>query len=153
MRKMKYNTILATVFLALFLTGSWVLLGPLRGSVPIYFGKNPVVHVLILLGGCLYLFLFTTNPKLARRCTKESMKTLTKMFVFILAALFIAGATLTLVPKKTLAGYLGEQAGPLAVLLGVGIGSVLPACPFVSYPVIAGVWAAGAGFPVISPAT
>ncbi len=135
--------------IAITAIGSWAFLGPLRGTVPLWFGKNPLIHVMIVFGVSLYLLLSLTSPTMARKSIRDSFSTLKKLFPFILAALFIAGAAVTLVPKEILAGYLGEQAGPIAVLLGVGIGSVLPACPFVSYPLIAGLWAAGAGFPGI----
>lgn len=71
------------------------------------------------------------------------------MLMFILSAIFIAGWALVFLPRGAVAGYLGEQAGIIAVFIGIAIGSILPACPFVSYPIIAGIYGAGAGLPGI----
>lgn len=146
---MKRNILIGIPFIIVFLIGSWAFVGPLKGSVPTFFGKNPLMHFLILLGVCLYGYLIIVKPRVAKKSAKDSIKTLKKLFLFIVAALFIAGAALTLVPKEALAGFLGEEAGLVAVFIGVAIGSILPACPFISYPIIAGVYGAGAGFPGI----
>lgn len=107
-------------------------------------GSNPFVHALMIATLLAYLYLFIVKPKFARKCAKGSLKTIRDLAVPIIAALFIASAIRSLVPSEILAGFLGEQAGLAAVFLGVAIGSVLPACPFISFPIIAGVYAAGA---------
>lgn len=130
---------------------SWVFLFPLRklsflGDYAIFLGKNPFIHVLMITAVFLYLHLFITKPELARRSARKSVSTVKDLVVYVLAALFIAGAAVNLLPSGVLSGFLGEQAGVIAIFAGVAIGSVMPACPFISYPIIGGLYAAGAGF-------
>lgn len=117
--------------------------------IPDIFGSNPLVHVLIIATLFAYLYLFIAKPKLARKCAKGSLKTIRDLAIPIIAALFIASAVKSLVSPEIIAGFLGEQAGLAAVFLGVLIGSVLPACSFISFPIIAGVYSAGASLAVV----
>ncbi len=130
---------------AAILIGAWLVIGPLRGKIPSLLGTNPAVHVMMILTIFLYPYLFITKPELAKKSARDSLKILSDFAVYIVAALFIAGAVINLLPSETIAAYLGEKAGIIAVLVGVGIGCILPACPFLSYPIIMGVYAAGAG--------
>lgn len=124
-----------------------MVLGPLRGSIPRFLGDNPSVHVMMVLTAFLYLYFSLAQPQVARKSAADSLRNLRELAVYILAALFIAGAVVNLLPSKTVAAYLGSQAGPLAVLIGVCIGFVLPACPFITYPIVMSIYAAGAGMP------
>lgn len=130
----------------------WMVLGPFRklgflGEYSILLGKNPMIHVLIIVAIFLYLHLYITKPDVAKKSALNSISTVKDLVIYVIAALFIAGAAVNLYPADTLASLLGEQAGIVAVLVGVAIGSFLPACPFISYPIIGGLYAAGAGFP------
>jgi len=126
-----------------------MLIGPIKGSVPLIFGKNPTIHILILSSICIYIYLGIFKPEIMRKSVRDSMITIKRLGIFILSALFIAGAVKTLIQGETLAGYLGKETGLIGVFLGVVIGAILPACPFVSYPIISGIYLAGAGFPGI----
>ena len=129
--------------------GSWAVLGPLRGKIPTYLGDNPIVHAMIILTISLYLYFYITKPELAKRSARDSIKNLRALAAYILAALFIAGAFINILPSKTIAAFLGDQAEIIAVLVGVAIGCILPACPFIAYPIIMSVYAAGASLPGI----
>jgi uncharacterized membrane protein YraQ (UPF0718 family) len=100
---------------------------------------------MIILTVFLYLYFFLTKPKVAEKSARDSLRTLGNFAIYIVAALFIAGAVINLLPSKTVAAFLGNQAGLVAVFVGVGIGCILPACPFIAYPIIMSVYAAGAG--------
>lgn len=144
-----FSGVLCSVAVIVF---GWLVLSPSRklpslGGYSIFLGRNPITHVLIIIAIFLYLHLYITRPKLARRSALNSLSTVKDLAVYLIAALFIAGAVVNLLPSKTIAGFLGEQTGITAVFVGVAIGSVLPACPFISYPIIGGLYAAGAGFP------
>lgn len=107
-------------------------------------GRNPLVHGMIIATILFYAYLAVFKPAFAKKCARDSIRTLKSLIVPIIAAIMIAGAVIVLLPSESLTAFLGEQAGIAAVFLGVSIGSVLPACPFVSLPIIAGVYAAGA---------
>lgn len=130
---------------------SWLVLFPFRnlsflGKYGIILGKNPIIHTLLIGTIFLYLYLFTTKPKLAKTSLTDSVNTVKDLAIYVIAAIFIAGAVSNLYPTNALTTMLGEQAGIIAVIIGVGIGSILPACPFISYPIIGGLYTAGAGF-------
>lgn len=133
------------------LFSSWLVLYPFRkltflGKYAVYFGKNPTTHVLIIIAVFLYIHLYITKPDLAKKSALDGLSTIKNVGIYVIAALFIAGAVVNLYPTESLAGILGSQAGILAVFVGVAIGAILPACPFISYPIIGGLYAAGAGF-------
>ena len=132
---------------AAILVGSWSVLGPLRGKLPSFLGDNPSVHVMMILTVFLYIYISIIKPQIAGKSTSDSFKTIRSSIIYIIAALFIAGAAINLLPSKLVAEYLGEQAGFIAVLVGVAIGCILPACPFLSYPIIFSVYTLGAGLP------
>lgn len=149
--KINRNLLSGAVCTAAAIFLSWLVLSPAMkfpslGEYTIYFGKNPTIHVLIIFAVFLYLHLYVSKPDLAKRSALNSLSTVKDLIIYVLAALFIAGAAVNLYPAESLAGILGEQAGILAVFTGVAIGCVLPACPFISYPIIGGLYAAGAGF-------
>ncbi|MDI6643242.1 MAG: hypothetical protein QMD95_04235 [Candidatus Hodarchaeaceae archaeon] len=144
---MKRNILIGIPFIIAFLIGSCMVLGPLKGKIPSLLGVNPSVHIMIILTISLYLYFSLTKPKVAEKSARDSLGALGNLAVYIVAALFIAGAVINLLPSKTIAAFLGEQAGLMAVLVGVGIGCILPACPFITYPIVMGVYAAGAGLP------
>ena len=139
---------LICLFLALFF--GWLVLFPFRklsflGEYAIYFGKNPVIHVLLLGAFFLYVFLFISKPDLAKNSALNSARTVKDVLVYVLIALFIAGAVVNVYPAGIFSQVIGPHTGVLGVFAGVALGAVLPACPFVSYPIIGGLYAAGAG--------
>ncbi|MGQ9789019.1 MAG: permease [Candidatus Hadarchaeaceae archaeon] len=132
---------------AAVLVSSWSVLGPLRGKLPLFLGDNPSVHVMMILTVFLCVYISAIKPQIARKSTGDSLKTIRGSIIYIIAALFIAGAVINLLPTEIVAEYLGEQAGFIAVLVGVAIGCVLPACPFITCPIIFSVFTLGAGLP------
>lgn len=130
---------------------SWLVLFPFRklpflGDYAVFFGKNPTIHALMVIALFFYIYLLINKPEIAKKSAINSVETIKDLAIYVLAALFIAGAAVNIYPAGALAEVLGQQAGIIAVFAGVAIGAVLPACPFVSYPVIGGLYAAGAGF-------
>jgi len=128
---------------------SWLVLVPLRGKLPFFLGDNPSVHVMIIITVFLYAYVAIVKPQVATKSVGDSVKTVRGSIIYIIAALFVAGAAINLLPAKLVAEYLGEQAGIIAVFVGVAIGCILPACPFISYPIIFSVYTIGAGIPGI----
>jgi len=140
--------ILASVLCgAAILIGSWSVLGPLRGKLPSFLGDNPSVHIMMVLTILLYAYFLAMKPQTARKSAIDSLKVIRSSIIYIIAALFIAGATINLLPAKLVAEYLGGQAGFIAVLVGIAIGCILPACPFLAYPIVFSVYTLGAGLP------
>lgn len=132
---------------AAILVLSWLVLAPLKGKLPLFLGDNPSIHVMIIITIFIYAYVLITKPQIFVKSSSDSIKNIRGSIIYIIAALFIAGAAINLLPAELVAEYLGEKAGFLAVLVGVGIGCILPACPFISYPIIFSVYTLGAGFP------
>jgi hypothetical protein len=147
LRRVNQKTLAGVLCAAAILIGSYMVVGPLKGKIPALLGDNPSVHIMMIATIFLYLYFSLIKPKMVEKSARDSLRALGNLAVYIVTALFIAGSAINLLPSKTVAAYLGEHAGLMAVLVGVGIGCILPACPFISYPIIAGVYAAGAGLP------
>lgn len=146
--KKHLTTIIAIIAITIF---SWLVLFPYRGlpflgKYGIILGKNPTIHILMIAVAFLYFYLFVNKPETAKKTALNSITTVKDLLIYVIAALFIAGAATNLYPTESLAGILGNQAGITALIIGILIGAVLPACPFISYPIIGGLYTAGAGF-------
>jgi uncharacterized membrane protein YraQ (UPF0718 family) len=110
-----------------------------------FFGKCRGMQALIITTLCLYSYLSIFKPEAAKKSVRSSVEYFSKIILILIAALFIAGSIKHVIPQEVVARCLGEETGILAVFIGVAIGSILPACPLIFYPIVAGVYAAGAG--------
>jgi len=64
----------------------------------------------------------------------------------LLAAVFaISGLIEVLVPKERVAALLGDQTGFRGIALGCVAGAITPGGPYVSFPIVASIYHAGAG--------
>lgn len=72
-----------------------------------------------------------------------------EMFLEILPILIfafvIAGMVQVLIPKEFIIKYLGAEAGFKGILIGCVAGGLTPGGPYVSFPIVASIWHAGAG--------
>jgi uncharacterized protein len=78
----------------------------------------------------------------------ESFKLGGKMFVDILPLLVVsfilAGLIQSLIPKEALSRWLGKEAGLKGVMYGCLAGALAPGAPYISFPIIASFYKAGA---------
>lgn len=78
----------------------------------------------------------------------DSLKSGGKMFIDILPLLFVsfllAALIQSLVPKEILSRWLGREAGLKGVLVGCLAGALAPGAPYISFPIIASFYKAGA---------
>lgn len=72
-----------------------------------------------------------------------------KMFLSILPllvfAMIIAGMIQVLIPREFIVKHLGAGSGFKGILIGCVAGALTPGGPFVSFPIVASIWKAGAG--------
>jgi uncharacterized membrane protein YraQ (UPF0718 family) len=72
-----------------------------------------------------------------------------KMFLGILPllvfAFIIAGMIQVLVPREFVIKYLGAESGFKGIMIGCVAGALTPGGPFISFPIVASIWKAGAG--------
>lgn len=127
---------------------SYLLLFPWRGlsflgQFSTYAGRNPSIHVMIALVLLFYTYISIVRPRLAKKGRQSAIDALQTTLPNVIGALLLAGAAVELVPAQFFASVLGKSAGIRAIFTGVSIGVILPACPFVAYPVIGTLYNSG----------
>ena len=64
----------------------------------------------------------------------------------VLAAFLVAGLVQALIPKESIARWIGAESGMRGIMLGTLVGGITPGGPYVSLPIVAGLMRSGAGF-------
>ncbi len=64
-------------------------------------------------------------------------------------AFFVAALVTSLVPRQTIARWLGRQSGMKGVVFATGVGAITPGGPMMSFPLVASLAKAGAGRPAL----
>ena len=75
----------------------------------------------------------------------SALRTFLPILPLLLAVFTIAGMIEVLIPKEKIAALLGDQAGLRGIVIGCLAGAVTPGGPYVSFPVVATIYHAGAG--------
>jgi len=97
----------------------------------------------------MYVIAFAVSPDSVR----EGLKISYDIFVdpniglipLIITATLIAGLVQAVIPKEVIANLLGKEAGLRGIALGSLLGSVVPGGPYVVFPLLGGLYRAGAG--------
>lgn len=97
----------------------------------------------------LYGYLAVRRPATARSAAERGAKTLVALATLVLAALLLASAVGQLLPRETVAGFVGGAAGTPGIALAGLVGGILPGGPYAVYPLIAEVADSGAGLAAI----
>ncbi|MDY6910866.1 MAG: permease [Chloroflexota bacterium] len=63
----------------------------------------------------------------------------------LLLAFIVAGMVQVLLPHETIAKWVGTESGLRGIMIGTLAGSITPGGPYVTLPIAAGIWQAGAG--------
>ena len=97
----------------------------------------------------MYAIAFAFNPETVGEGLKISVKTLTDpnigLIPLVISATLIAGLAQAAVPKEALSGFLGEESGLKGIGLGSLLGFVIPGSPYAIFPLVGGLYKAGAG--------
>ncbi len=72
-------------------------------------------------------------------------RTLWRNLPILLLGFAIAGLTQVLVPRELISRWLGAQAGARGVLVACLVGGLVPGAPYAVFPLVAGLYKAGAG--------
>jgi uncharacterized membrane protein YraQ (UPF0718 family) len=76
-------------------------------------------------------------------------RTLWRNLLILLLGFVIAGLVQVLVPRELISRWLGAQAGVKGVLIGCVVGGLVPGAPYAVFPLVAGLYQAGAGLGAI----
>jgi uncharacterized membrane protein YraQ (UPF0718 family) len=85
------------------------------------------------------------DPRLAAEGWRAGLGSFARILPMLLFAFALSGLLQAIVPKETIALWLGEQSGWRGVWLGCLAGAVTPGGPATSFPVVAALFQAGAG--------
>ena len=72
-------------------------------------------------------------------------KMILQMFPLLVCALVVAGMIQVLIPHEAIAKWVGTESGWRGILIGSVAGALTPGGPYVSMPLVAGLFRAGAG--------
>jgi uncharacterized membrane protein YraQ (UPF0718 family) len=76
---------------------------------------------------------------------KVGFKILVEILPLLALAFIVAGMVQVLLPREVVASWVGAESGMRGILIGTAAGSLTPGGPFVSLPMVAGFFRAGAG--------
>jgi len=99
--------------------------------------------VIIVLALVIFGFAYTRDVHV--QGLRSGLRMLLSILPLLVATFAIAGFVEVLVPKEKVAEWLGDQAGLRGIMLGCLAGAVTPGGPYVSFPVVATIYHAGAG--------
>ncbi|MFH1435925.1 MAG: permease [Pseudomonadota bacterium] len=76
---------------------------------------------------------------------KFALKLTYQILPLLLFAMVVAGMATVLIPQELLARWVGAESGMRGIFLGTIAGALTPGGPFVSLPIVAGLFNTGAG--------
>jgi uncharacterized membrane protein YraQ (UPF0718 family) len=103
------------------------------------------VTLLVVLGVLCLVAWRTGGTELVRSGLGGGAQMLVRYSLLLLVSFLAAGLAEVLVPREWVARALGEGTGLRGIVLGAGVGALMPAGPFVVMPVAAAMVRAGAG--------
>ena len=104
---------------------------------------------LIILAGMVVvvtaLVLVRRGPAGVRDGLSMSVGMLRQVALMLLLGMLLAGMTQVILPADLVGRWMGSESGIVGVLIGAAVGSLVPAGPFVVFPLLGSILATGAG--------
>ncbi len=101
--------------------------------------------ILIALAAILWLLAWRRHDGSHRRGMEVGWQTLRRTLLLLIIAFMIVGYVNVLQPQALVQSLIGPESGWQGLLLGEGLGMLLPGGPYVVFPLIATLYEAGAG--------
>jgi len=92
---------------------------------------------------------FKKEAKLIKEGYLEGLKILWSNLPLLICAFVIAALLEILIPSKFISIWLGEGSGFIGILIAMVAGGIIPAGPYVVFPLISTFYEAGASLPVL----
>jgi uncharacterized membrane protein YraQ (UPF0718 family) len=108
-----------------------------------------LVATVLMIAVALVLFGIAYAQGVHAAGMRSALLTFLSILPLLLAVFTIAGLVEVLVPKERVAALLGDQAGFRGIMIGSLAGAVTPGGPYVSFPIVASIYHAGAGIGTI----
>ncbi|MDI6819606.1 MAG: permease [Candidatus Hodarchaeaceae archaeon] len=106
--------------------------------------KEKIYLSIVIAAVLLYLVTWLLDPTRVKKCVAASFSEVKKLFIPILAAIFAGSVAKNLLLGSRFMKILGGKSKLRGVVAGGTLGSLLPPCPYASYPLIKGVSDGGA---------
>jgi uncharacterized membrane protein YraQ (UPF0718 family) len=100
---------------------------------------------MIIIVAALYVAFSRKDAKVSAKALTYSYNMGLDIFILFTAGIAIVGAMMVLLPGNIVIATLGRQTGLWGILIGVAIGSVLPAGGYIRLPVVLALLTLGAG--------
>jgi len=110
---------------------------------------NYVVVGFLVAAVMMYAIVFIFSPETVGQGLRISYRTLTDpnigLIPLIIGATLISGLAEAAIPKEVMSSFLGEEAGLKGIGLGTLLGIIMPGSPYAIFPLVGGLYKAGAG--------
>ena len=101
---------------------------------------------MLIIAFLLYFVLWLVSPDRAYSALLQGWNEIQGLFIPILGAVFIGGTIQLLVQKQVLTHLLNRN-NKRSIFFSSAVGSILPPCPFIAYPIIKSFHSNGMGLP------
>ena len=91
------------------------------------------------------LLAYAKSPQIAWQGASLGARLFIGILPNIMLGFLLGGMVTVLLPRELVAQYAGDQSGWPGLLLATLVGAFTPAGPFVTFPLLAAMWQAGAG--------
>jgi len=100
--------------------------------------------VMIVLAIILCVIAYIKNSALPLAGIKIGGKMFISILPILIVSFAIAGLMQVLIPKDVIAKWLGTEAGFKSIMIGCVAGALTPGAPYITFPLVAGFYKAGA---------
>jgi uncharacterized protein len=101
--------------------------------------------VLAVMAVALYVVAWRRKDQSHIRGLKAAKGMFFSVFYLLLLAFLVSGLLEVAIPTEIIQTWMGSQSGLKGILLGSAVGILIPGGPYVSFPIIAAIFHAGAG--------
>lgn len=105
--------------------------------------------ILFVLACVLFVIAFRRGKEVPRKAMRVGTGIIVKVLPLLLLAFVLSGMLQVAIPPALIEQWLGQEAGLRGVLIGGACGALIPGGPYVSFPIIAAVYKAGAGIATV----
>lgn len=117
--------------------------------IDVLVGSSVSQRVVIVGTLAVYAVLVVRRPETARESAEGGLRRFANLFTLIVAALFLASAIGTLLPREAVGSLLGQAAGVHGTLLAGLLGGLLPGGPYAVYPIAESIGQQGASLAAV----
>ncbi|MFB6079770.1 MAG: permease [Haloferacaceae archaeon] len=117
--------------------------------VDLLVGSGLSQRVVIVGTALVYLVLAVRRPATARESARGGLEQFASLFTLVVAALLLASAIGTLLPREAVGRLLGAAAGIRGVVLAGLLGGLLPGGPYAVYPIVRSIGEQGASLAAV----